>query len=117
MLEIHSRFLTMKEIAPKWAERFEELPLPLTSAKRLSWSMRILFARTCVIGEAYGSDNYVEQCEKCRALGYGFVTAFITGSSANLKKNEHLFIEHWNQKHRQITEVQMLKRSKQSGCI
>lgn len=111
MLETHSRFLTLKEIAPKWAERFEELPLPLTSAKRLSWSLQILFARTCVIGEAYGSDDYVERCEKCRALGYGFVTALITGSSAGLKKNERIFIEHWNQRHSQIPEVQMLKRS------
>lgn len=103
--------LTLKEIAPKWARRFEELPLPATSVKRISWGIQILFARTCVAGEAYGSDNYIEQCEKCRELGYGFVTSFIGGSLDKLKKNEQLFVLHWNQEHSQITGLQKLKRA------
>lgn len=111
MLQASSTSLTLKEIAPKWADRFKELPLPATSVKRITWGIQILFARTCVVGEAYGSDDYIEHCKKCRELGYGFVTSFICGSVDKLKKNEQFFVNHWNQEHSQVTKVQMLKRS------
>lgn len=111
MLDTKSRSLTIKEIAPKWARRIEELPLPATSIKRIWWGTHILFARTCVVGEAHGSDDYVSQCETCRVIGSEFVTTFITGSFRDLKKNEQRFVEHWNEKHRMITRSRKQRHS------
>jgi hypothetical protein len=110
MLETQNSF-TMNEVAPRWASRFEELPLPAISIKRIAWTIQILFARTCVVGEAHGSDDYLSRCEKCRNHGNEFVTTFITGSLNSLKRNEQLFVLHWNQEHSEITKLQMLKRS------
>jgi len=111
MLEAKNDSLILREIAPRWAHRLEELPLPVISAKRILWGIQILFARTCIVGEAHGSDDYLSQCEKCRKLGYEFVTTFITGSVNSLKKNEQLFVKHWNQEHIETTRLKMLKRS------
>jgi hypothetical protein len=112
-LDFHSRmaeiasgaYLTLKDISPKWYRRFEELPLPIFSAKGISWSFQMLFAETCVVGEAYGySGSYINECSACHAIGYEFVTSFLSRSYDNLKENEEVFVKHWNQEHTRITE-------------
>lgn len=96
--------LMFRDISPKWAQRFDQLPLSPLSLKGVSWGLQILFAETCVVGEAYGySSSYISECAKCSLLGYEFVTSFMTRSYNQLKENQELFVKHWNQEHAHLT--------------
>jgi hypothetical protein len=98
-------YLTLEDISPKWSHRFEQLPLPVLSARGISWGFQMLFAETCVVGEAYGySGSYINECARCHAIGYEFVTSFLSRSYGSLKENEEVFVGHWNQEHAHITE-------------
>jgi hypothetical protein len=100
-----STYLTLKDISPRWSRRLGELPLPIFSARSISWGFQMLFAETCVVGEAYGySGSYICECTKCQAIGYEFVTSFLSRSYGNLKENEEAFVRHWNQEHVHITQ-------------
>ena len=96
--------LTIKEIAPRWAGRIKDMPLPLFSLKGTEWSFQMIFAETCIVGEAYGhSAPYIENCSICRDMGYEFVTSFITRSHGRFQRNLTAFVEHWNERHAYIT--------------
>ena len=103
--------LTFRDISPTWSRRFDQLPLPPLSLKSVSWGLQILFAETCVVGEAYGySSSYISECTKCSLLGYEFVTSFLTRSYGQWKENQELFVRHWNQEHAHLT---IKRRSRQ----
>lgn len=96
--------LTLEDIAPIWASRFRELPLPLYSLKNLVWSFQILSAELCVVGEAHGhSASYVNECERCVEIGHEFVVSFITHSYSSLEEIKRSFVEHWNEQHYETT--------------
>ena len=64
----------------------------------------MIFAETCIIGEAYGhSASYIENCSVCRDMGYEFVTSFMTHSHGRFQRNLDAFVEHWNERHAYIT--------------
>lgn len=97
--------LTLTDIAPKWADRFNQLPVPILSLKGIQWGLELTAAEGCLVGEAYGfSSSYLQTCKTCEMIGSNFQTTFITRSYENLKKNKEKFVKHWNEKHRLITE-------------
>ncbi len=103
--------LTLTDIAPKWANRFKQLPIPKLSLKGLQWALESTAAEGCIVGEAYGfSSSYLKTCEVCERIGSNFQTNFIIRSFENLKKNTEKFVEHWNEKHAHVTEGLKRKR-------
>ena len=97
--------LTILDIAPKWGERFRQLPIPKLSWKCLQWGLEITAAEMCIVGEAYGySASYLQTCKECEMIGNNFQTNLITRSYENLNKNTKKFIKHWNEKHTSYSE-------------
>ena len=96
--------LTIKEIAPRWPGRIKDMPLPLFSLKGPRWGLQMIFAETCIVGEAYGhSAPYIENCAICRDIGYEFVTSFMTRSHGRFQRNLDAFVDHCNERHAYIT--------------
>ncbi len=96
--------MTIKEIAPRWAGRIKDMPPPLFSLKGTGWGFQMIFAETCIVGEAYGhSAPYIDNCSICRDMGYEFVTSFMTRSHGRFQRNLDAFVEHWNERHAYIT--------------
>ncbi len=96
--------LNLTDIAPKWADRFKQLPVPKLSLKGIQWALELTAAEGCIVGEAYGfSSSYLKTCEVCQRIGRNFQTNFIIRSFENLKKNTEKFVEHWNEKHAHVT--------------
>lgn len=103
--------LSLTDIAPKWADRLKQLPVPKLSLKGIQWSLELTAAEGCIVGEAYGfSSSYLKTCEVCERIGNNFQTNFIIRSFENLKKNTEKFVEHWNEKHAHVTEGLKRKR-------
>lgn len=94
--------LTLKEIAPKWAERLDQknnLPFPL-SLTWLKWYYELDHPSKCVVGEAYGyCPTYQKECKRCDTLGWKLGGSFLLRSKIGLQKNIEAFVEHWNEKH------------------
>ncbi len=83
----NSLSLTLVDIAPKWADRFKQLPIPKLSLKGLQWGLELTAAERCLVGEAYGySASYLQTCNVCEIIGSNFQTNFIMGFYENLKK-------------------------------
>ncbi len=103
--------LTLTDIAPKWANRFKQLPVPKLSLKGVQWALELTAADRCLVGEAHGfSASYLKTCEVCEMIGSNFQTNFIIRSFENLKKNTEKFVEHWNENHANVTEGLKRKR-------
>jgi len=80
--------LTLTDIAPKWANRFKQLPVSILSLKGLQWALELTAADRCLVGEAHGfSASYLQTCNVCEVIGSNFQTNFIIRSYENLKKN------------------------------
>ena len=62
-----SSLLTLSDIAPKWASRFEQLPIPKLSLKRLQWGLELTAAEACLVGEAY--EYYACYLQNCTVYG------------------------------------------------
>jgi len=45
--------LNLTDIAPKWADRFKQLPVPKLSLKGIQWALELTAAEGCIVGEAY----------------------------------------------------------------
>lgn len=102
--------LTLMDIAPKWAERFSQLPIPKWSWKSLQWALEITAAEICVVGEAHGnSASYIQKCQKCEIFGSSYQSALISRSSEKLNKTTNNFLKHWNDHHSHIT-IQRLQK-------
>jgi hypothetical protein len=105
--EGEQRLLTLKEIAPKWAERFEqrkELPFPL-SLTWLKWYFELDHPAKCVVGEAYGNrTSYQKECVECDRLGWEFGGSFLLHSKTGLQRNINTFLKHWNEMHTPTSE-------------
>ena len=66
--------------------------------------MQMLFAETCIVGEAYGySAPYIESCATCREIGYEFVASYAHHSQGRFQRNLDMFVEHWNASHALVT--------------
>ena len=103
--------LTLTDIAPKWANRFKQLPVPKLSWKGLQWALELTAVDRCLVGEAHGfSDSYLQTCKTCEMFCSNFQTNFIIRSYKNLKKNTEKFVKHWNEKHTHITSELKGKR-------
>ena len=100
----NSSSLTLTDIAPKWADRFNQLPVPILSLKGLQWAFELTAAERCLVGEAHGfSASYLQTCKVCEMICSNFQTNFIMRSYENLQKNTEKFVKHWNEKHAHIT--------------
>jgi|SRR5919197_5536402 hypothetical protein len=99
---IKKPLLTLKEIAPKWAERLQQgnkLPFPL-SLTWLKWYYELDHPSKCVVGEAHGyNPTYQKQCKECNSLGWEFGGSFLLRSRSGLQRDIDAFVEHWNEKH------------------
>ena len=105
--------LTIKDIAPRWAGRIDHMPLSRFSFKGTGWGVQMLFAETCIVGEAYGySAPYIESCSTCREIGYEFVASYARRSQGRFQRNLDTFVEHWNASHALVT---MRKRQSRRG--
>ena len=103
--------LTLTDIAPKWANRFKQLPVPKLSWKGLQWAFELTAVDRCLVGEAHGfSDSYLQTCKACEMISSNFQINFIMRSYKNLKKNMETFVKHWNEKHAHITNELKIKR-------
>ena len=103
--------LNLTDIAPKWADRFKQLPVSKLSLKGIQWALELTAAEGCIVGEAYGfSASYLKTCEVCQRIGRNFQINFIIRSFENLKKNTEKFVEHWNEKHTHVTDGLKRKR-------
>lgn len=94
--------LSFEEICPSWGARIKKGLLGQLSPKRLRWHAEMVSPETCIVGEAHGfSSAYMNSCEACR----GFSSEFPRGlrDHSFLKQNVDKFVEHWNQKHGDIT--------------
>ncbi len=104
--------LTLTDIAPKWANRFKQLPVPKLSWKGLQWTLELTDVDRCLVGEAHGfSSSYLQTCNVCEMISSNFQINFIMRSYKNLKKNMEKFVKHWNEKHAHITNELKTKRS------
>ena len=96
------RPLTLMEIAPNWARRFDHrngLPFPL-SLTWLKWYFELDHPSKCVVGEAHGyQSSYQKECNQCDRLGWEFGGSFILHSKSGLQRNIYDFVEHWNKEH------------------
>ncbi len=100
----NSSSLTLTDIAPKWANRFKQLPVPILSLKGLQWAFELTAAERCLVGEAHGfSASYLQTCKVCEVICSNFQTNFIMRSYENLQKNTEKFVKHRNEKHAHIT--------------
>ena len=103
--------LTLTDIAPKWANRFKQLPVPKLSWKGLQWALELTAVDRCLVGEAHGfSDSYLQTCKDCEMISSNFQINFIMRSYENLKKNMEKFVKHWNEKHVHNTNKLKIKR-------
>ncbi len=103
--------LILTDIAPKWANRFNQLPVPILSLKGLQWALELTAAERCLVGEAHGfSASYLQTCKVCEMICSNFQINFIMHSYENLKKNTEKFVKHWNEKHAHITNELKTKR-------
>ena len=103
--------LNLTDIAPKWADRFKQLPVSKLSLKGIQWALELTAAEGCIVGEAYGfSASYLKTCKVCEMFCSNFQTNFIIRSYENLKKNTEKFVEHWNEKHTHVTDGLKRKR-------
>ena len=110
--------LTLTDIAPKWADRFKQLPVPKLSLKGVQWALELTAADRCLVGEAHGfSSSYLKTCEVCERICSNFQINFIIRSFDNLKKNTEKFVEHWNENHADVTEELKRKRRKLAYLI
>ena len=109
--EREQQLITLREIAPKWAERFEQrndLPFPL-SLTWLKWYFELDHPAKCVVGEAHGNrTSYQKECIECDRLGWEFGGSFLLHSKTALQRNINAFLKHWNEKHNFRNELSLI---------
>lgn len=89
-----------EQIAPRWSKRLKHFPPRLISADNISWGLQIIFADTCVVGEAHGyTGDYLDECPECSEIGHEFVRSYFARSLYRMKANIELFASHWNACH------------------
>jgi hypothetical protein len=58
---------------------------------------------TCIVGEAFGrSSSYWDSCIECKAFSSRFLCYFRERSYNKLECDVQRFMEHWNEKHRDV---------------
>ena len=95
--------LTLGDIAPSWDRRLKQLPASKWSLKWLQWYFDIVSRETCIVGEAFGrSSAYWNDCAECRTFSRQFPRHYKALSYNELERDIQRFIEHWNEKHRDV---------------
>jgi len=95
--------LTLGDIAPSWDKRLKQLPANKLSLKWLQWYFDMVSRETCIVGEAFGqSSAYWNSCAECKAFSRQFPRRFRTCSYKELECEIQRFVEHWNEKHRDL---------------
>ncbi len=89
-------------ISPTWSRRLCMLPVQLPT--KIKWYLDLHDKGRCVVGEAYGmSSKYVDDCHECNKFSLDFESHFIQNKFAHLERTKELFIQHWNERHSDIT--------------
>ncbi len=95
--------LTLGDIAPSWDRRLKQLPARKWSLKWLQWYFDMVSCQTCIVGEAFGqSSAYWNDCAECKVFSRQFPRHFRARSYKELEREVQCFVEHWNEKHRDI---------------
>ena len=98
--------LTLSDISPTWAKRFEEragkLPKPM-SLTWIRWYFDLKRASKCIVGEAHNySSSYIHDCGECDEIGWRFMLYFSLHLTSKLEENQQKFVTHWNLEHIQV---------------